>query len=139
MPREASPVRRRGARPRASRPYHHGDLANALLSVSLELVEQRGVKGFSLRQAALRCGVAVSAAYKHYESKDALLRTVADRGFEALGDQMDQDMLDAAQGLSGTAAAEAALVALGRRYILFAIERPHLFRVMYGPYGSKGG
>src|SRR4051794_32040621 len=107
----------------APRPYHHGDLANALARVSLELVEERGVEEFSLREAASRCGVAVSAAYKHFASKGVLLEAVADVGFAALADRMESRRRRATRGLEGTRRAEAALVELGRTYILFAIER----------------
>lgn len=119
--------------------YHHGDLAGALLVVSLELIEQSGVEAFSLRDAAARCGVAVSAAYKHYASKGAILGAVADVGFEALGDRMEREIELATPNLHGRREAEARLVATGRAYVLFASERPNLFRLMYGSQGPKGG
>ncbi len=128
--------RRRGATERA---YHHGDLANALVDVSIELVEKHGLEAFSLREAAARCGVAVSSAYKHYASKGELLHAVADRGFVELAAQMERRVRAATRGLSGTQRAETQLYELGRNYILFATARPNLFRLMYGPSGPKGG
>jgi AcrR family transcriptional regulator len=119
--------------------YHHGDLANALARVAFELVERRGAEEFSLREAAARCGVAVSAAYKHFASKGELLHAVADRGFHALADEMERRLEVATQGARGTRRAEIRLFELGRIYILFATRRPHLFRLMYGPNGPKGG
>ncbi len=118
--------------------YHHGDLTNALVRVSLALVEEHGVEEFSLRDAAARCGVAVSAAYKHFADKDALLGAVAEFGFAALGDRMVERVQQATRGRRGKRRAEAALVELGRTYILFAIERPKLFRLMYGPIAGAG-
>jgi AcrR family transcriptional regulator len=118
--------------------YHHGDLANALVDVSLELVETRGLDEFSLREAAARCGVAVSSAYKHYESKGDLLHAVADRGFRMLGAQMERKVRASTEGLSGTPRAEAQLYELGRQYILFATAHPNLFRLMYGERGQGG-
>ncbi len=127
------------ARTVARSTYHHGDLADALLVVSLELIEQSGVEAFSLRDAAARCGVAVSAAYKHYESKGAILHAVADVGFAALGDRMQKEIDLATPHLHGKREAEERLVATGRAYVLFASERPNLFRLMYGSVGPKGG
>ena len=119
--------------------YHHGDLANALAAVSLELVEQHGHEDFSLREAATRCGVAVSSAYKHYASKGELLHAVADLGFQQLADLMERRVRAATRGLEGTRKPETRLFELGRQYILFAAARPNLFRLMYGPSGPKGG
>lgn len=124
---------RRKAAPRTA--YHHGDLANALLRTSLELIEAGGVEAYSLREAAARCGVAVSAAYKHFPSRGAVLHAVAAHGFGLLAAEMTSRVQRATRGRSGKARAEAALVELGRTYILFAIARPALFRLMYGPGG----
>jgi AcrR family transcriptional regulator len=120
-------------KPRARTAYHHGDLANALVRVALTLVEHDGVDQFSLRAAAARCGVAVSAAYKHFADRDALLRAVAELGFVSLGARMVECVATVTRGRRGKRRAELALVELGRTYILFAIERPKLFRLMYGP------
>lgn len=119
--------------------YHHGDLARALAEESMELLERLGVEAFSLREAAVRCGVAVSAAYKHYASKGEVLHALADRGFTALGEQMETLCAQAVQGRTGVKAAEARLIAAGRAYVLFAVRRPHLFKLMFGPHGLKGG
>ncbi len=119
--------------------YHHGDLPNALVREARALVEAHGVEAFSLREAAARCGVAVSAAYRHYPSRGALLAAVADLGFQALAERMEQRARRAAGGLAGVRRAEARLVEIGRSYVLFAIDHPNLFRLMYGPHGPKGG
>lgn len=135
-------TRRAAARPRKSkRPtrdsYHHGDLSRALVAVALELVEAHGVEDFSLREATTRCGVAVSSAYKHFPTRGALLDAVADLGFVALGEDMDARVAKASKGLEGVPRAEAALVAIGRSYVLFALARPRLFKLMYGPSGAR--
>jgi AcrR family transcriptional regulator len=128
------------SKPRAKRrAYHHGDLPHALVSHSFDLVEAVGADAFSLREAAARCGVAVSAAYKHYASKEALLHAVADCGFVALVGRMEETIARNTEGLRSKAEAEARLVAVGRAYILFAVTRPNLFRLMFGPHGPKGG
>lgn len=119
--------------------YHHGDLANALLRTSLTQIESAGVEAFSLREAAARCGVAVSAAYKHFPSRSAVLQAVAAHGFGLLAAEMTRRVERATRGRAGKVRAEAALVELGRTYILFAIARPALFRLMYGPGGRSSG
>lgn len=116
----------------SARFYHHGDLANALVREARILVEESGTAGFSLRAAATRCGVAVSSAYKHYASKGELLVALAELGFRELADQIERRARRAAAGRHDRALAEARLVEMGRTYILFAVARPHLFRLMYG-------
>jgi len=138
VPRQRSVARSSKVRSPRRRTYHHGDLASALVDVTLRLVEVGGTESFSLRDAAGRCGVAVSAAYKHYASKGVLLEAVADRGFLALSDQMSATVERATGGLAGLAKAEACLVALGRAYIEFANVNRNLFRLMFGP-ALKGG
>lgn len=121
------------------RPYHHGDLANALAREARLLVEEHGAEAFSLREAAERCGVAVSSAYKHFASKHDLLQAVAAQGFDELADRIERRVRKATQGLSGPLEVEERLVEMGRTYILFALERPHLFRLLYGGHGLPGG
>lgn len=133
---ENAPRRKRG---RVRRRYHHGDLEAALVRAAIALVEKRGAEAFSLREASARCGVVVSSAYRHFKNRGELLRAVADRGFLSLTELFEEGVRGATGGLSGTAEAEARLVALGRAYILFATRHPNLFRLMFGPQGGGGG
>ena len=40
-------------------PYHHGDLAAALLAAAEEILAERGLDGFTLRECARRAGAAI--------------------------------------------------------------------------------
>ena len=64
--------------------YHHGDLRTALIDTAIELIGERGVRGFSLAEASRRLGVAVSAPYAHFADRDDLLAAVAVRAYEQL-------------------------------------------------------
>jgi AcrR family transcriptional regulator len=57
--------------------YHHGDLRAALIDVAIELIGERGVRGFSLAEASRRLGVAASAPYAHFADREDLLAAVA--------------------------------------------------------------
>lgn len=108
-----------------TKPYHHGALRRAMIDAALRLIDERGVEGFSLAQAAREAGVSVAAPYRHFENKRALLNEVAAFGFEELGRslrQLDDDR-------SGEVVTD--LIDLGLGYIDFAIERPPLFTVMF--------
>ncbi|MFI6317980.1 TetR/AcrR family transcriptional regulator [Nonomuraea sp. NPDC050556] len=70
--------------------YHHGDLRGALLDAAEALVRERGVEGWSLREASARVGVSPSAAYHHFASRDALVAALAGRVLTTLGERLRQ-------------------------------------------------
>jgi AcrR family transcriptional regulator len=113
-----------------SRPtYHHGDLRNSLIRAALALVAERGVEGFSLREAARTVGVSASACYRHFADREELLAAVAHEGLDTLAAQMRR----AAQAHSGSSAIDAVnrFWAYSSAYLHFALEHPMHFRVMH--------
>lgn len=108
-------------RPRTT--YHHGDLRAALLSAARALLDEGGVAAVSLREAARRAGVTPAACYRHFADKDALLTALAVQGFEEFAQALGQ----AGQGAADRFAA------MGVAYVDFAVRRPGMFRLMFGP------
>ena len=105
-------------------PYHHGDLRAALVRAALDLLEQEGSGGLSLRAVARKAGVAPSAPYRHYADREALLSAVAAVGYRELTEHL------VAAHPSPTTPDDLAAVAVA--YVRFALSRPALFRVMFG-------
>ncbi|MFD9700258.1 TetR/AcrR family transcriptional regulator [Lentzea sp. NPDC059081] len=105
------------------RGYHHGDLRNALLVATTELVRERGARGFSVSEAARRAGVSTSAPYRHFSDRDAMLAAAALLGFQALEERF-ADLTDDA-----TLADRAAAIAVS--YLRFAREDPARFETMF--------
>jgi AcrR family transcriptional regulator len=60
-----------------AKPYHHGDLKNALIQAGAELLAREGTAGLTLRKAARRAGVSHSAPYAHFADKQALLAAIS--------------------------------------------------------------
>lgn len=114
--------------------YHHGDLRNALLDAALKLVSKHGVEGFSLRQAARVLGVSAAAAYRHFEDRSALLKTLAHQGLARLALQMEEAVAAAPGAPGSPARAAAELARIGAAYVEFAVAHPAHFRVMFGPW-----
>jgi AcrR family transcriptional regulator len=110
--------------PTSSAPYHHGDLRAACLRAALELLEEDGASALSLRAVARRAGVAHSAPYRHYADRDALISAVAAVGYRELAEYL------AAAHPSPSTPDDLAAVAVA--YVQFALQRPALFRVMFG-------
>lgn len=109
---------------KSHRAYHHGDLKHALANVGLELLDEVG-GDFTLRQVAQRAGVTHGAAYRHYESKEALLAELARRGFRDLALTIDRAMRP-------VSSARGKLEALLKAYLRFAWTQPALYEVMFG-------
>lgn len=104
--------------------YHHGDLKAALVDGAVELIVERGVRGFSLAELSRRLGVTVAAPYRHFASRDELLAAVAVRALQAFGEAL------AAQS-SETDPPEERLAAMANAYVRFAAEQPALFGVVF--------
>lgn len=105
------------------RPYHHGDLFDALAKVAEELVRETGIHGFSLRECARRAGVAHSAPGHHFGDVSGLLTEVAARGFERLTARM--------QAHRAGADGPEALARIARGYVDFALGDPVVFVLMF--------
>lgn len=104
--------------------YHHGDLRAALIGTAIELIGERGVRGFSLAEASRRLGVAVSAPYAHFADRDELLAAVAVHAYELFYAEF---LTEANQY---TADADR-LAAMARGYVRFAGAHRPLFEVLF--------
>ena len=107
------------------RPYHHGDLRAALVRAALLLVEEHGIKGLALSDAARLVGVSVAAPYRHFKDKEALLAEIAAEGFALFRDALAR----AAQ--SNPRDKVKRLVEMGVAYVDFALEHRSHFKVMW--------
>lgn len=110
--------------------YHHGDLRHALIEASLALISEEGFSALTLREVARRAGVTHAAPYRHFADKEALLAAVAEEGFRTMTAQMRERMAQETGSLER-------LAACGIAYVLFSIQHPAHFRVMFGPHFTR--
>jgi AcrR family transcriptional regulator len=113
------------------RAYHHGDLRAALIRAALLLVEEHGVKGLALSDAARLAGVSVAAPYRHFKDKEALLAEIAAEGFALFRDAL------ARASQSSPKDKVKRLVEMGAAYVEFALEHRSHFKVMWEGGFSK--
>ena len=113
--------------------YHHGNLPAALVEVAKDLIVERGLEGFTLREVARRVGVTHVAAYRHYADRHALLAAVAEHGFQRLRRRLDAAWKKAPESL------EPRLRAILAAYLYFCWDEPALTHVMFGPRLSRAG
>jgi AcrR family transcriptional regulator len=116
-----------------ARPYHHGDLRNALVLAATELAAAQGPDGVVLREAARRIGVSPSAAYRHFPSREGLLAVVGSQARQTLALRMVAAM-DAVRARDSQKRAAARFRACGREYVRFALDEPGLFAVAFRPH-----
>jgi AcrR family transcriptional regulator len=104
--------------------YHHGGLRAALIEAGAQLLAERGLEGFSLRECARRAGVSPAAPAHHFGDARGLLTAIAARGFAEFG-----AALEAAQ--AGLSTRSIRLRAQGRAYVRFARANRAIFDLMW--------
>ncbi len=111
--------------PSSRKGYHHGNLREALVNATLELIESRGPLGFTLSEAARLAGVSPAAPYRHFSGRDELIAEVARQGFEIFA-----DLLEFAHAKGGPSAL-ASFENVGRAYLTFAQKNPGHYIAMF--------
>lgn len=104
--------------------YHHGDLPNALRAAAVDVIDERGLGSFSLREVARRAGVSHTAPAHHFGDMRGLLTSVATEGFEALYAALTR----AGDGIDDPVER---LIALGEAYVTLARSHHAHCEVMF--------
>src|SRR6185312_8156114 len=107
------------------RPYHHGDLRNALLESARSILEKDGLEALSLRAVARGAGVSHAAPYRHFPNHESLLVELAIEGFVELRAE-----IVASAGGSGHESDR--IASIGAAYMRFVARRPALASLMFG-------
>lgn len=113
--------------------YHHGALREALLAAALDEARRGGPQAISVRALAKAVGVSPSAVYRHVPSIDALVAEVAQTAREELAHHLARQRDRAPHHRTRKARARERFRAIGRGYIEFALEEPHLFDTAFAP------
>ena len=111
-------AKREAARPRDT------DLRTAVLDAARQQLVREGYRDLSMRDVAGAVGCSVSSIYLYFASKDELVHTLMDEGFERWY-RRQRELIDAA----GTP--EARLEAVCRAYVEFGLANPEFYEIMY--------
>ncbi len=103
------------------KPYHHGNLREALIEAAIEILHESGVGDLSLRATAARAGVSRMAPTHHFGGKDGLLGAVAARAYENFAATMQSEFDRAEEN------AHEKMRAICKGYLMFARNEPALF------------
>ncbi|MBJ6988552.1 MULTISPECIES: TetR/AcrR family transcriptional regulator [unclassified Devosia] len=108
--------------------YHHGNLRSVMLEVAMGILERDGEQGVGLRDLARLVGVSPAAPYRHFDSRNSLLEALAITGFHRFSARMAKVAEEHPDN---------PLSAMGKTYVLFALENANLFRLMFSPQLTK--
>ena len=114
--------------PKKTSKYHHGDLRQALVHAALRELERGRAEDLSLRALGRELGVSPRAPYRHFATKEALLAAVAVEGLR----RFEAFVTPRVAAAGGDPIAQ--VRAIAESYVVFAVEHPAAFRVMYAPY-----
>jgi AcrR family transcriptional regulator len=124
-------------RPMARSTYHHGDLPRALVAAAVDLARSGGPDAVILREVARRLEVSTAAIYRHYPDRDSLLGEVARIARRDLARRM-LDELERVHETDLRTRSVRRLQAVGRGYLRFAEEEPHMLAAAFLPITSPG-
>ena len=110
------------------------------MAAGRRLLEEEGPEALTMRRLAERVGIRAPSLYKHLPDKAALEAAIIATGFEEAAATFEQAVEGAGEG-PGDGRGEGpgewqlagrgnALVALAAAYRRFALEHPHLYRLM---------
>ena len=109
--------------PPARASYHHGDLRRTLIDAALDVVASGGPGHVSLRALARSAGVSHAAPAHHFGDKSGVFTAIATEGFSLLYESQMRTSEGVEPGDT--------LLPLAVNYVLFAIEHPSHYEVMW--------
>lgn len=105
--------------------YHHGSLKKDLISKGLQLLNQEGYEGLSLRKVADLCGVSNAAPYNHFKNKDELILAITHEVVNSFTDSLNV----AVQTYPNNPPMQ--ILELGRQYVGFMVENPDYLKFLF--------
>ncbi|UDY37005.1 TetR/AcrR family transcriptional regulator [Dermatobacter hominis] len=115
--------------PRTARARARAALVADITDLARRQLAESGPAGLSLRAVARELGMASSAVYRYFPSRDDLLTTLIIDAYDAIGDVAERE--DAAAVAAGATPGERWLRTC-RAVRAWAIEHPHEWALVYG-------
>jgi AcrR family transcriptional regulator len=100
-----------------------------MVHAAVGLLDEHGPDALQTRRVAGAAGTSTMAVYTHFGGMRGLIAAVAEEGLR---------QFDTALSLPETDDPVADLFALGTAYRRYAIERPHMYRLMFGSTSAHG-
>lgn len=107
------------------KPFHHGNLREALLAASLEILDEAGPDAVTIREVARRAGVSHAAPVNHFKDREALLTAVAASLFDELRCEIDGTIAKQNKSLSER------VKSFADGLINFGLKHPNRYRMLW--------
>ena len=104
-------------------------MRDELLHAAVAILDEDGPDALQTRKIAGAAGTSTMAVYTYFGGMPALIAAVADEGLR---------QFDVALTMPETSDPVADLMATGIAYRRYAIERPHMYRLMFGSTSAHG-
>jgi AcrR family transcriptional regulator len=112
------------ARP-GKRPYHHGNLRQAVIEAAIAIAEESGAESVSVREAARRAGVSSGAPFRHFATRTDLMTAVAEEGMLRL-----RGAIDARVARLRSKHPLIRLLAIAEAYVNWVVQFPTHYRIV---------
>jgi len=99
-------------------------IKDQILQEALEMMNAHGFEGFSMRKLGGRLGVSAKTIYNYYQNKDELYLVILTNGFQKLWARFKS-------AYDRHPAPMDRLEDMGREYLIFGLEQPHLYNLMF--------
>ncbi len=113
-----------------TKPYHHGNLRAALIEAGIQMVNEEGVSGCSLRKVAAKCNVSRGAPYAHFKDKEEMLEAMQQY-------VMEKFVAIINDAIAGCADSNMLLIAVGKAYIHFFVDNPNYYPFLFNQSNIK--
>ena len=115
-----------------SRPYHHGNLRQAVLDRAVVALREKGAAELSMRELAADIGVTHAAPRRYFPDRQALLDALAADGFVRLGARLRQ-------AVAGAPEYRDQVRSLAVAYTDFAVSEANLVELMFAHKRGEDG
>ena len=97
--------------------------AHKIATAARRLLDKEGAEAVTMRRVAEAVGITPMAIYRHYPDRAALLKALADEGFDELAGTL--------KGRRFTGDLETRLAKMAELYLDHALDNPRLFELMF--------
>ena len=111
------------------RPEAQRSVRDEMLHAAVGLLDEHGPDALQTRKVASATGTSTMAVYTHFGGMQALIAAVAEEGLR---------QFDAALTVPQTGDPVTDLFVAGAAYRRYAIEHPHMYRLMFGSTSAHG-
>ena len=106
--------------------YHHGNLKEEFLRLAFDFIHREDIDKLTLKILADATNTSRSAIYKHFTSKDALIKAIMEKGLEEFDNVIVPTLSNKKEDL------DKRFFIAAHNYIDWAKENPNLYRLLFG-------